>query len=354
LDTVDRDDMRPTQGSLPLDDGTSTADFGPTTAPLANRDSEPDADAVAEEGIMNGEKARQLAVKHDRARPIHISQLVTPVPSDSHSTYKSDQQPDEVPETTKVSPSVPAVPSIPVVDLAPLRHLLDHATSAGECRMLLNALLSQWGVPLLANGSQGVQAEDRVVAWLLAGRDGPVHPQLHIEPATPANGSESKRTGDKIDAKESVEHDDTPSSSAFSKREEEEEVLTPSQSLQTGMHAGMGLIHGAYEAIAGLPLPGLGLLGIGKTGDKAREEFERVDEVGAEDEVQGKSGRGAAQERGTGSAEEDDVLSATSEYGDLGDLGEEGEGGHVAQGRSVRVLGSSPVRLQGGKQLVDV
>lgn len=60
--------------------------------------------------------------------------------------------------------------SIPVSDLLPLRHLLDHATSARECQLLLDAILSQLGVPRTGDFAG---PEDRVAAWLLAGREGP-------------------------------------------------------------------------------------------------------------------------------------------------------------------------------------
>ncbi|OCF45484.1 hypothetical protein I317_00731 [Kwoniella heveanensis CBS 569] len=100
--------------------------------------------------------------------------------------------------TAKSDRPHPSVSTIPVADLIPLRHLLDHATCARECRMLLSAILTQFGVPLslpsasasksasaqnASIAAQGmgddevenqVKPEDRVMAWLLAGRDGPV------------------------------------------------------------------------------------------------------------------------------------------------------------------------------------
>ncbi|RSH91296.1 hypothetical protein EHS25_009595 [Saitozyma podzolica] len=67
------------------------------------------------------------------------------------------------------------VPSIPLEELLPLRHLLEHATSARECQLLLGAVLTQWGVPLSYPVSISQPTpEDRVAAWLLAGREGPV------------------------------------------------------------------------------------------------------------------------------------------------------------------------------------
>ncbi|OCF71904.1 hypothetical protein I204_07167 [Kwoniella mangroviensis CBS 8886] len=70
-------------------------------------------------------------------------------------------------------------PSIPINDLVPLRRLLDHATSVRECKLLLDAILSQFGVPRQLSsddqsGEVAVGPEDRVTAWLSAGRDGPV------------------------------------------------------------------------------------------------------------------------------------------------------------------------------------
>jgi len=85
-------------------------------------------------------------------------------------------------------------PNIPLSDLAQLRQLLRHATSADECRLLLSAILTQWRVPV---EDTPCTPEARVTAWLLAGRDGPIG--------------------------------DTPSSSTFSttKLEEEDLVVTP-------------------------------------------------------------------------------------------------------------------------------
>lgn len=72
------------------------------------------------------------------------------------------------------SASVPAQPpSIPLSDLSPLRGLLQHATTVRECQLLLSAILSQLGVPP-TSGSEVVDPESRVAAWLLAGREGPV------------------------------------------------------------------------------------------------------------------------------------------------------------------------------------
>ncbi|WWD01439.1 hypothetical protein V866_008383 [Kwoniella sp. B9012] len=84
----------------------------------------------------------------------------------------------QTPIPTFKEPEIPS-PSIPINDLVPLRKLLDHATSVRECKLLLDAILSQFGVPRLSladdkTGEVDVGPEDRVMAWLLAGRDGPV------------------------------------------------------------------------------------------------------------------------------------------------------------------------------------
>nr|ODN99640.1 hypothetical protein L204_02073 [Cryptococcus depauperatus CBS 7855] len=68
-------------------------------------------------------------------------------------------------------------PTIALKELVPLRHLLDYATSATECRLLLDAILTQYGVPVIPTEKQRDQLETpeaRVSAWLLAGREGPV------------------------------------------------------------------------------------------------------------------------------------------------------------------------------------
>ncbi len=98
-------------------------------------------------------------------------------------------------DSVKSRPPEPVMPSIPLSDLTPLHTVLQHATSARECQLLLSAILSQWGIPLPAESPAAEHTpESRVTAWLLAGRDGPI-------------------TGD------------TPSSSTFSKVDEE--VITP-------------------------------------------------------------------------------------------------------------------------------
>ncbi|ORY33772.1 hypothetical protein BCR39DRAFT_267578 [Naematelia encephala] len=96
-------------------------------------------------------------------------------------------------------------PSILLSDLAPLRHLLDHATTAHECRLLLSAILTQYGVPL-SSKNLSIDPESRVAAWLLAGRDGPLIP---LDMATPSSST--------IERDHEHEHD-------------EDQLLTPTQS----------------------------------------------------------------------------------------------------------------------------
>ncbi|ODO11498.1 hypothetical protein I350_00278 [Cryptococcus amylolentus CBS 6273] len=99
------------------------------------------------------------------------------------------------------SVKVPTIkePSIPLTDLLPLRSLLAHATSATECRLLLNAILTQFGVPQAAPASANQDAsdegaEERVMAWLLAGREGPVGDYGYRQPL-PASSCISEQAG---------------------------------------------------------------------------------------------------------------------------------------------------------------
>ncbi|WWC69484.1 uncharacterized protein I206_103425 [Kwoniella pini CBS 10737] len=69
------------------------------------------------------------------------------------------------------------ISNIPINDLIPLRKLLNHATTVIECKLLLDAILTQFGVPKFIEkeeeGEIEIKPEDRVLAWLLAGREGP-------------------------------------------------------------------------------------------------------------------------------------------------------------------------------------
>jgi len=115
---------------------------------------------------------------------------------------RAESLPDHIPvqSITSIHPTNNTlVASIPLSDLTPLRQLLQHATSADECRLLLSAILTQWRVPIASSSSSlhNPSPEARVAAWLLAGRDGPIG--------------------------------DTPSSSTFStsKLEDDDQVVTP-------------------------------------------------------------------------------------------------------------------------------
>lgn len=68
--------------------------------------------------------------------------------------------------------------AISLAQLDGLRSILAHATSADECRMLVEAMLSQWRVPRTQGGTDGssgieVSPEAKITAWLLSGREGP-------------------------------------------------------------------------------------------------------------------------------------------------------------------------------------
>lgn len=119
-------------------------------------------------------------------------------PSDSHSFLTADEGEDvgdvsdsspveQAPESALGPSPVPAQhanigeePSIQLSRLVPARGLLQHATTADECRMLLSAYLSQVGVPHHPNIEEMVNhtAEAKVMAWLLEGADGPSVPVL--------------------------------------------------------------------------------------------------------------------------------------------------------------------------------
>lgn len=111
--------------------------------------------------------------------------------------------------------SEPVTPrdAVPKQDLVPLRNLLDHATSASECRLLLNAILTQFGVPYpdlepgQGEGKRGgvEMPEGRVIAWLLAGREGPVGDYLR-QPQAVVPVSVAKED-DKKDDTSTTDHD---------------------------------------------------------------------------------------------------------------------------------------------------
>ena len=116
------------------------------------------------------------------------AEVDTPATTVSDLTPTIQQKPSRplVDTTPKPAASLHAEPALPVPqneeiseqtfkasDLIPLRGLLDHAASARECRLLLSAVLSQWGVPQ-AKEEADITPESRVTAWLLAGREGPI------------------------------------------------------------------------------------------------------------------------------------------------------------------------------------
>jgi hypothetical protein len=94
-------------------------------------------------------------------------------------------------EDVSKSDDVKQVPSIPVSDLIPLRGLLQHATSARECQLLLGAILSQLGIPHSdTSQDEVIDPESRVTAWLLAGREGPIdYPSIQSPRSTTATGT---------------------------------------------------------------------------------------------------------------------------------------------------------------------
>ena len=135
-------------------------------------------------------------------------------------------------------PETPAVPSIPLADLVPLRGLFDHATSVLECKMLLSAILTQFGVPRRPGGEVEVTPESRLAAWLLAGGYGPIDTGSSFgsvasgESGSQANGAGTS-TSEEIDEaitptlKQSAQLDvplPTPTVHSDEKREVDEEL----------------------------------------------------------------------------------------------------------------------------------
>ncbi|BEI84230.1 hypothetical protein CcaverHIS002_0408340 [Cutaneotrichosporon cavernicola] len=80
-----------------------------------------------------------------------------PIPLPSSSPKASFRSLDSEPALERLADGYVAL-----TDLTPLRTLLDHATTARECQLLLDAILSQIGVPHPGE-------TDRVAAWLLGG-----------------------------------------------------------------------------------------------------------------------------------------------------------------------------------------
>ena len=102
--------------------------------------------------------------------------IATPVATDRYDGASGlDSEPAKTASSTShADEPEPAAPSVLVSRLAPLRTILQHATSADECRMLVNAYCTQIGVPFDANaGLAEVNAEAKVHAWLLDHEAGP-------------------------------------------------------------------------------------------------------------------------------------------------------------------------------------
>ena len=102
--------------------------------------------------------------------------IATPAATDRfHGAPESDGEPaQKTSSTSHADEPDPAAPSVLVSRLAPLRTILQHATSADECRMLVNAYCTQIGIPFDANaGHAEANAEAKVHAWLLDHEAGP-------------------------------------------------------------------------------------------------------------------------------------------------------------------------------------
>lgn len=141
----------------------------------------------------------------------NVPTLIIPASSEmSVGKFESQLIPFSAP-LNQTSENVASRDAVPKRDLVPLRNLLDHAKSASECRLLLNAILTQFGVPYSDLEScrreegkgkgkhTAVETpEDQVVAWLLAGREDPVGSYLRqpqaVVPVLVAE-EESKKDG---------------------------------------------------------------------------------------------------------------------------------------------------------------
>ncbi|WVW83132.1 hypothetical protein I302_105150 [Kwoniella bestiolae CBS 10118] len=167
-----------------------------TTSTTSSSYGRPDLEGLAIPGSATSFKTAHSVISPQSTytTPTTQHQTMIPIPSpvksivsQSKSTSTEDVIVPRKPtsETGTQTPKEVEIPTIPLHDLIPLRRLLDHATSAGECRLLLDAILSQYGVPRESPSPDGSRAgqegmgikvgpEDRVLAWLLAGRDGPV------------------------------------------------------------------------------------------------------------------------------------------------------------------------------------
>ena len=157
--------------------------------------------------VVNKSDAMPTPIVTDSIRELEIPSPSRPTPSTAaQSHFTSDavsfrtasegitppqQEVSSTHDNVVKSDDSKQAPSVPVSDLIPLRGLLQHATSARECQLLLGAILSQLGIPH-SDGSQdeAIDPESRVTAWLLAGREGPIeYPSFQSARSTTATGT---------------------------------------------------------------------------------------------------------------------------------------------------------------------
>lgn len=89
------------------------------------------------------------------------------VPTENGEPSKNVSSGATAPAPSPITPN-----TVSLSDLTSFRNLFQHAASADECRMLLDAALTQWGVGSSTEG-EGETPDGRVTAWLLTGREGP-------------------------------------------------------------------------------------------------------------------------------------------------------------------------------------
>ncbi|BEJ15212.1 hypothetical protein CspHIS471_0409790 [Cutaneotrichosporon sp. HIS471] len=112
--------------------------------------------------LESGHSASPVLERRSRLLPSaasspRASPRALPIPLPSSSPKASVRSLDSEPALERLADGYVAL-----TDLTPLRTLLDHATTARECQLLLDAILSQIGVPHAGE-------TDRVAAWLLGG-----------------------------------------------------------------------------------------------------------------------------------------------------------------------------------------
>lgn len=161
--------------ATPFESPTIGSPAGAWSFTTANEDS----DSERSPNLARTNPAELRSSESDRQTPVPAS---CGVPIEE---FESQSVP--LPPLKQTSEPVTPRDAVPKQDLVPLRNLLDHATSVSECRLLLNAILTQFGVPYpdleacqgeegKGKGKRGAAEtpEGRVIAWLLAGREGPV------------------------------------------------------------------------------------------------------------------------------------------------------------------------------------